>query len=480
MQALRKGSVSIDAAFLLPFRKPKAKNLGVQGAEPLSYLRTAAAADSEKSMAKNSHLTLSDRIAIEVGLRERRCFASIAQELEKDPSTISKEVRNHVKLSQSSGYNPCSLRKKCGHHGDLCKHCEYSWGKECSQCSFRKCFKQDCPDLTVIPCPRLSKPPYVCNGCTERQGCKLERHLYDAKFAQTEYEAVRSESRQGFAITPSEAERIDSILSPLVKQGQSLHQICVNNADEIMLAERTIYNYVDAGIFSVGNIDLPRKVRYKVRKKRPSIRVDRNCHLGRTYEDFLEYTGANPDLPVVEIDSVEGKKSGKVLLTVFFRNSNLMLSFLRERNTARSVTDVFEWLYSTLGHELYCRMFPVILTDRGSEFTNPVAIECTEFGEIRSRVFYCDPQRSDQKGGCEVTHEFIRRILPKGSSFDHLQQSDINLMMSHINSYTRKKLGNQSAYRLFSFFYGESVLSSLGIHEIPANDINLTPRLLNK
>ena len=157
-----------------------------------------------------------------------------------------------------------------------------------------------------------------------------------------------------------------------------------------------------------------------------------------------------------------------------------MLSFLRERNTARSVTEIFEWLYSTLGHELYCRMFPVILTDRGSEFTNPVAIECTEFGVIRSRVFYCDPQRSDQKGGCEVAHEFIRRILPKGSSFDHLQQSDINLMMSHINSYTRKKLGNQSAYRLFSFFYGESVLPSLGIHEIPANDINLTPRLLNK
>ena len=115
-----------------------------------------------------------------------------------------------------------------------------------------------------------------------------------------------------------------------------------------------------------------------------------------------------------------------------------------------------------------------------SEFTNPVAIECTEYGEIRSRVFYCDPQRSDQKGGCEVTHEFIRRVLPKGTSFDHLQQSDINLMMSHINSYTRKKLGNQSAYRLFSFFYGESVLPSLGIYEIPANDINLTPRLLNK
>ena len=170
----------------------------------------------------------------------------------------------------------------------------------------------------------------------------------------------------------------------------------------------------------------------------PSVRVDKQCHLGRTYEDFLEYTAANPDTPVVEIDSVEGRKGGKVLLTVFFRNSNLMLAFLRDRNTARSVTEVFEWLHSILGHEQYCRLFPIILTDRGSEFTDPVSIECTKFGEIRSRVFYCDPQRSDQKGGCEVTHEFIRRVLPKGTSFDHLQQSDILRMMSHINSYTER------------------------------------------
>ena len=430
-------------------------------------------------MAKNSHLTLSDRIAIEVGLRERKSFSAIAEELGKDPTTISKEVRTHIKLKQAGGYNPCVIRKDCKHYGDLCHPCKFTYGKPCHSCYQVKCFEA-CPDFQQAQCAKLSKPPYVCNGCQQRQSCKLERHLYEAKSAQREYEATRSESRQGFAVTPAELDRIDQIISPLIKQGQSIHQICMNNADEIMLDERTIYNYVDAGLLSVGNIDLPRKVRYKVRKKKPSVRVDKQCHLGRTYEDFLEYTAANPDTPVVEIDSVEGRKGGKVLLTVFFRNSNLMLAFLRDRNTARSVTEVFEWLYNILGHEQYCRLFPIILTDRGSEFTDPVSIECTKFGEIRSRVFYCDPQRSDQKGGCEVTHEFIRRVLPKGTSFDHLQQSDILRMMSHINSYTRKKLNNQSAHRLFSFLYGETILPSLGIQEIPANDINLTPRLLKK
>ena len=430
-------------------------------------------------MAKNTHLTLSDRIAIEVGLRERKSFSAIAVELGKDPTTISKEIRTHIKFKQAAGYNPCVIRKDCKHYGDLCHPCKFTYGKSCHSCYQAKCFEA-CPDFLQAQCSKLSKPPYVCNGCQQRQSCKLERHLYEAKSAQREYEATRSESRQGFAVTPAELDRIDRIISPLIKQGQSIHQICMNNADEIMLDERTIYNYVDAGLLSVGNVDLPRKVRYKVRKKKPSVRVDKQCHLGRTYEDFLEYTAANPDTPVVEIDSVEGRKGGKVLLTVFFRNSNLMLAFLRDRNTARSVTEVFEWLYNVLGHEQYCRLFPIILTDRGSEFTDPVSIECTKFGEIRSRVFYCDPQRSDQKGGCEVTHEFIRRVLPKGTSFDHLQQSDILRMMSHINSYTRKKLNNQSAHRLFSFLYGETILPSLGIQEIPANDINLTPRLLKK
>lgn len=428
-------------------------------------------------MAKNIHLTLSDRIVIESSLRDGSSFKQIAQELGKDPSTISKEVRGHYKVVEKDTFNPCIHRRECKHYADLCNPCKFKWGKSCKQCT--GCFTH-CPDFEEKHCIKLQKPPYVCNGCKERNGCKLRRHLYDAKFAQTEYETVRSESRQGFATTPAELKRIDDVIAPLVKQGQSIHQICANNTDLIMLDERTIYNYIDAGLLSVGNLDLPRKVRYKARKKKKPLRVDKQCHLGRTYDDFLEYTAANPDIPVVEMDSVEGRKGGKVLLTLFFRNCNLMIAYIRDTNTARSVTEIFQGLYESLGRETFCRLFPIILTDRGSEFTDPVSLECDEWGEVRTRVFYCDPQRPDQKGGAEVTHEFIRRILPKGTSFNDLTQDDITLMMSHINSYTRKKLNNRSAHQLFSFFYGENILDVLNIRKVPANDINLTPRLLKK
>ena len=130
-----------------------------------------------------------------------------------------------------------------------------------------------------------------------------------------------------------------------------------------MLDEKTIYNYIDAGLLSVGNIDLPRKVRYRIRKKKKPVRVDKQRHVGRTYDDFQEFIAANPDIAIVEMDSVEGCKGGKVFLTIYFRNCSLMLAFIRYHNTARSVTEVFNRLYELLGHETFTMLFPVILTD---------------------------------------------------------------------------------------------------------------------
>ena len=237
---------------------------------------------------------------------------------------------------------------------------------------------------------------------------------------------------------------------------------------------------LNAGLFDADKMDCPRIVRMRPRRAAPKLKIDRNCYEGRTYEDFTAFMADNPDVPVVQMDSVIGSKSGKVLLTMFFQNCNLLLAFLRDRNTARSGLEVFNDLYATLGRETYCKLFPVILTDRGSEFSNPVPIEQDENGELRSLVFYCNPSAPYQKGGIEVAHELIRRILPKGKSFDDLQQEDIDLMLSHINSYKRGKLNSRSAHQLFSFIYGDDILPKLNIREIEPNDIVLSPKLLKK
>lgn len=429
-------------------------------------------------MAKNVQLTYEDRCSIEDFLKEGKSFRKIGESLGKDPSSISKEVRAHYITKESPAFNPCRHAGTCCHRADLCDTCTETWGRLCKRCQ-KACFER-CPDYEEMHCSSLDRPPYVCNGCKDRQKCHLKRHLYNARCAQEEYETIRTESRRGFAVTEDEIQRLDSIISPLIRKGQSIHHICVTKADEIMLDEKTIYNYIDAGLFTAGNLDLPRKVRYRPRKKKKPYKVDKRCHVGRTYEDYLTFIKDNPDLGIVEMDTVEGKRGGKVLLTLFFTGTSVLLAFLRDHNTAKSVKDIFDALYKALGRETFIRLFPVILTDRGSEFTDPLSIEFDEEGNRRTHVFYCDPQRSDQKGSIEVAHEFIRRILPKGTSFDNLSQDQIDLLVSHINSYTRKKLGNRSPLRLFSFLFGQDVVEKLHLSLIPSDQINLTTKLLNK
>ena len=190
----------------------------------------------------------------------------------------------------------------------------------------------------------------------------------------------------------------------------------------------------------------------------------------------------HPELPVVQIDSIIGSKGGKVLLTIHFVNTSLMLAFLREANTSQSVIDIFNVLYQVLGREAFCRLFPVILTDNGSEFSNPKALEFSpeKYSLHRTNIFYCDAGRPYQKGACKVNHELIRRIIPKGISMDDLTQEDIFRMMNHINSYKRKKLNNRTPYETFSFYYGEELAKTSGCLLVAAGDIILKPRLLKK
>jgi hypothetical protein len=184
----------------------------------------------------------------------------------------------------------------------------------------------------------------------------------------------------------------------------------------------------------------------------------------------MAFMAQNPDTPVVEMDN----------LTIHFTDSKLMLAFLRDANNAQSVADVFDELYSSLGSETFESLFQIQLTDNGSEFSNPKAIEFNSEGEDRTRVFYCDPRQSQQKGAYENNHEMIRRIVPKGRSFDNYSQADIMLMMSHINCYARKALNGRSPYDTFSFMHGEDVLMKLGAAFVAPDDVTLRPSLLRQ
>jgi IS30 family transposase len=430
-------------------------------------------------MAKNKHLTDEERLQIESWLKGGFSLKKIAEWLGKSKSTISREIRAHALPSDKSApYRPpnrCALRREC-------KKLQLCYGKpNCTKrCSTCKLCNTLCDDFIEEVCYRLSSSPYVCNGCEEDRHCTLRRRYYFHKKAHEAYREMLSESRSGINMTENELRDLDDFVSPLIRKGQSIHHIVSNNSDQFNISEKTIYRYVDSGLLAARNIDMPRVVRLRPRKAKPvEHKVDKQCRNGRTYPEFLQFV-QNTDLTVVEMDSVLGRAGGKILLTLAFENCDFMLAFLRDRNTSQSVIDHFNWLYEILGPVCFKALFPVLLGDNGSEFSNPKALEFDLQGNRRTNVFYCDPYSSFQKPKVEWSHTLLRRILPKGFSFDHLNQDDINLVISHVNSYSRESLNDKSPIDLFALLYGRDTYEKMGLRKIPSNEIVLMPSLLKK
>lgn len=432
----------------------------------------------------SAHMTLEDRCTIERGLDQGKSLVKIAGEIHKDRSTVAREIKGHRIVLDTGAYgritNRCIHRKECDVYG-LCKECKFENSRLCRSCNL--CNGQ-CDEFTEEHCPRLNASPYACNGCDDRPRCVLRKFIYEAAAAQKEYREVLVEARLGFNLTEDELLTIDRIVSPLLKNGQSIHHIWVHHAQELTICERTIQRLLDAKLLSAGILDQQRKCGLKPRKsKQKEMKIDPLCRKGRRLEDYECFMQENHVTSVVQMDTVYGSVGGKVLFTLIFVKAELMIAFLCERRTAACIQEKLRFLWESLGEEMFSQLFPVLLTDNGSEFSNPAAIELRKDGSQRTHVFYCDPGASYQKGAVERNHEFIRLFLPQGSSFDDLNQDQISLMMSHVNSYSRPLLNDKTPYEMFAFLYGQDTLERLlhlvCLRVIPPDEIVLKRSVLS-
>lgn len=425
----------------------------------------------------HKHLSLEDRIYIENELNKGSSFKDIARFLCKDPTTISKEVRAH-RLSdwyhKGTFYNAqnfCTRRYHC-RKTNACGKIVLC-GVKCASCP--TC-NQTCKDFDKERCRRLEKAPYVCNGCPRKMNhCTIaHKYTYNARFADRKYREKLTDSRAGINLTKHELRNKDKVISPLIEQGQSPYQI-VTNHPELNLSVRTVYSYLDQGLFTARNVDLKRKVKFKPRKCHKTQITNRTVFVNRTYQDFQ-----NLKLPFfTEMDTVHSSRdSKKTLLTFFFTREKLFLAFVMNRCTEGSVRLVFDRLEKRLGTYEFVSAFEYLLTDRGSEFGDPDALEIGVDGVQRTSIYYCDPMRSGQKGGLEQAHTMLRMVLPKGTSFEFLTQWDVNLIASHINSTPRESLGGKTPYSVALETMGEDVLKAFQLRPIAPDEVNLTPKLI--
>lgn len=384
-------------------------------------------------MTKHKHLTLSDRNDIQLGLERGETFKAIGQSILKDPTTVSKEVKRNRQVRESTCDN--------------------------------------------LPCPLLDKAPFVCNGCPKRrQNCGYKKIFYLAKQAQKQYEQTLVEAREGTPLNSKTFWEMDKVISDGVKKGQHIYHILkTHNLD---VSSSTVYRHIRKGYLSIAPIDLARAVKFKERRKSKLPSIPKEAKKGRSYEDFLNYLALNQLDSWLEMDTVMGRMGGKVLLTFNLSFCNFIFARLLDNKTALEVTKHLYDIKNTL-HQAdkdFFQLFPVILTDNGREFARVDDIEMDVRGECK--LFFCDPNRSDQKGRIEKNHTLIRDILPKGTSFDNLTQEDINLVCSHVNSVKRAALNGKSAYELFAFTYGEEIPKLLVISKIPAEDVCQSSTLL--
>ena len=388
------------------------------------------------------HLNLSQRIVIESNLNDNTSLRKIGNMVGKPHTTISREILTRRVLVKENHFNNFNTK-----------------------------------------CDKTDKAPFVCNGCPNKNKCRKNKYFYYAKDANDNYRSTLVESRQGIDFENNEFRKMDKIIKEEVDKGHSFYMIVLDHP-EFDITERTLYYYQEKGYLSCKNIDLPRKVRYRKRKrivsKNKSERKENECRINRTYQDFIGYKEVNKVTYYTEMDTVEGIKGHSALLTLNFVPLNFMVAYKLKTQTISEVTDKINELKKLLGYELFHKIFPVILTDNGKEFKRPDLIEDNGPDVVKTKVFYCDSRRSDQKGSIEVTHEYIRRFIEQGTDLDKYSDEDILLMMNHINNTKREKLNGNTPFNLMKEKIGEENIKKLGYYFIPAKDIILKPSLFNK
>lgn len=422
---------------------------------------------------KYFHLTLAERQIIETGISHGSTKAAIAKTLGKDKSTIGKEIKLHRVKSFSISYPlDCSLFPKCKNRNTFL-------------CNLQ------CPSYIQFTCKRRDRSPGACNGCEKYSRCHYDKYRYSASQADSEYRDSLVSTRLGINATLSQIKELGLLIQPLLKQGQSVYAI-LQNHPEINLTEKTLYHYIEEGVFqnagvSITCMDLKRQVRRKLAKKKSieySPRKDRSYLKGRTHKEYTEFKEMNPDASVVEMDTVYNDGSnGPFLQTFKFMKYDFLFCVYHQQKTSQTMLEGILLLESILGEQIFNEEVMVLKTDRGSEFILAEQAEIRNDGTRRTRLFYCDPMASWQKGSLENIHLLIRDICPKETDLYALgldSQEKANRISSHINSYSRKKLNNKTSFSVLKFFNKEMAdkLIDQGLTEIPPDQVILKPYLL--
>lgn len=424
-----------------------------------------------------NQLSLVQRSQLQTLLKEKDSLAKISVEMNLSRQTLYREIlRNSFPISCDKP----GLKSSCINY--LKCHKE------------KKSYRLECPSDCINYQPGrqycLKKYPFVCNNCKKKKCCNFLHYYYDAENASNSYHQ-RINKANAFPKTDEKIiKQVNNIVSPLIKNGQSIEAILMNHP-ELKVSSITIRNWIKNRILDCNFSELRMAGRrtqkiYNYSSNPNHIRLS-EAKIGHKYNDFRLFKSLHPNCLTIQLDSVIGNIDGvHSVLTIHIVEYKFQFGILLNSKESNEVYQKLNDLLSKLKSledssaiAVYSTFSECWLTDNGIEFDNILSLIDNH---KNLNIFFCHPYSSFEKGACERNHVLVRYIHFKGWSFDNLNQQDINVLFSNINSYPRLSLNKKTPYQcvLEDSRLGKEFLDLINIFKVNCDDVNLTPSLLKK
>lgn len=339
---------------------------------------------------------------------------------------------------------------------------------------------KSCRKFQEFQCNKTTRFPFVCNNCIRQSYCPLAQFLYYPDQADLHARQRLVITREGANLTIDEYQKQDAILKDaIIHKGQSVHHALIVHHDELRCSEKTLYRRIEKGIYTTRLHHLPRQVSLKKRKMKPKYeynhdpRIDRIGHL---YSDWLIFRFKNNITYYFQMDFLGApKKSSKEILVLTMPHLSFSLLYVVENKTQEKISNLFNEIQHQIGINNFRKLFPAILTDRDIVFDDFNSLEFDENGELRTKIFFCNPGESNQKSHVENFNGQLRVIFHKHALLDDYSQDDLFEIASHLNSRFLSSIDDRTPYELFLEIFGINLLDALHIRHIDGKDVKLKP-----
>lgn len=263
------------------------------------------------------------------------------------------------------------------------------------------------------------------------------RKEYSAQKAQQDYDYKQTIKGTDLKIA-NDYEFIQFIENKILKEKYSPYaalQMAKKQGFKTDICLTTLYSYIHMGLFAnIYQIDMPYQKRQK--KDIPVTRINVRNVDKPSITDRPEDIKKRDTFGHWEMDTVySGKNKSKACLLVLTERSTRREIIMKMKDrSASSTVKCLNKLYRSYGSMAFRKIFKTITVDNGNEFSDYKNM--TKYN--KTKIYYCHPYSSWERGSNENANKLIRRFIKKGEDISQYTDRQIKDIENWINNLPRK------------------------------------------